>query len=108
MQEPYSEGLASHTGPESCASPHRKGGREALAGGSAGRVLSREIHHVRGADAVFVSEGNTAGDASASRLEAPSGLRPRARMEAPRARTGRSCARPWPMVPRAAEGSPRA
>lgn len=43
MEESYSEGLASHTGPESCASPLRKDGREALTGGSAGRVLSREI-----------------------------------------------------------------
>ena len=43
MQEPYSEGLASHTDSESCASPVRKDGREALAGASAGRVLSRVI-----------------------------------------------------------------
>lgn len=41
MKEPYGEGLASHTGPESCVAA-RKGRREALTGVSAGRVLSRE------------------------------------------------------------------
>ena len=58
MQESYGEGVAIHTGPESCAVV-RKGGGEALTGGSAGRVLSREIPHpaaqlraLRGADAV--------------------------------------------------------
>ena len=52
MKEPDDEGLASHTGPESCAVA-RKGGGEALTGGRAGRVLSREIHlHLQGADAV--------------------------------------------------------
>jgi hypothetical protein len=43
MKEPYGEGVASHTGPESCG-----GGSdaiaEALTGVRAGQVLSREIH----------------------------------------------------------------
>lgn len=52
MKESNIEDLASHDGPESCASP-RKGSDEALTGESAGRVLSREMHWVRGADAVF-------------------------------------------------------
>ncbi len=42
MKEPYAEGLANHTGPESCG-----GGSdarvEALTGVRAGQVLSREI-----------------------------------------------------------------
>ena len=42
MKEPYSEGLASHAGPESCARM-RKDAREALTGECVGRVLSREI-----------------------------------------------------------------
>jgi RNA-directed DNA polymerase len=42
MQESYGEGLASHTGPESCVVV-RKGGDEALTGVRAGRVLNREI-----------------------------------------------------------------
>ena len=42
MKESYGEGLASHTGPESCAVV-RKGDGEALTGVRAGRVLSREM-----------------------------------------------------------------
>jgi hypothetical protein len=41
MEEPYGEGVASHTGPESCVVV-RKGRGEALTGVHAGRVLSRE------------------------------------------------------------------
>ena len=51
MKESGIEGLASHDGPESCTSPRKRTG-EALTGESAGRVLSREIHWVWGADAV--------------------------------------------------------
>ena|SRR5437870_5791693 len=51
MKESYGEGLATHTGPESCGVA-RKGGVEALTGVRAGRVLSRERHIHRDADAV--------------------------------------------------------
>jgi hypothetical protein len=58
MKESYGEGIATHTGPESCGVT-REGDVEALTGGSAGRVSSREIHAplrerrvLRGADAV--------------------------------------------------------
>ncbi len=54
MKEPYSEDLSSHTGPESCT-PARKSRCEALTGGSAGELLSREIIVIRGADAVPLS-----------------------------------------------------
>jgi hypothetical protein len=61
MQESYGEGLATHSGPESCVSV-RKGAGEALTGVRTGRVLSCEIHAplrkqwaLRGADAVEVS-----------------------------------------------------
>jgi hypothetical protein len=54
MKEPYSEGIASHAGPESCMDG-REAGREALTGVWAGRVLSRVIIIVRRADALFVS-----------------------------------------------------
>jgi hypothetical protein len=47
MQESYGEGLAAHTGPESCAAV-----REALTGVRAGRVYSRERKLLRDADAV--------------------------------------------------------
>jgi len=49
VHESYSEGLAAHTGAESCAAV-----RDALTGVRAGRVLSRE-NIVPGADAVVSS-----------------------------------------------------
>jgi hypothetical protein len=53
----YSEGLANHTGPESCGGVRKEGG-EALTGVRTGRILSCEINAppqgglLRGADAV--------------------------------------------------------
>jgi hypothetical protein len=47
----YSEGVAIHTDPESCADA-REGIGEALTGARAGEVLSGESNLVRGADAV--------------------------------------------------------
>lgn len=61
MKVSYVEGLASYGGPESCVHIRKDVG-EALTGGRAGRVLSREIDAprrkarvVRGAEAVGVS-----------------------------------------------------
>ena len=51
MKESYGEGLANHTGPESCGDA-RAGGFEALTGEGAGRVFSRENLLLRDADAV--------------------------------------------------------
>ena len=51
MEEPHTEGIASHGDPESCVGV-REGVGEALTGAHAGWVLSREITFVRGADAV--------------------------------------------------------
>jgi RNA-directed DNA polymerase len=51
MKESYVEGLATHSGPESCGDS-REGMAEALTGVRAGRVLSRERSLVRDADAV--------------------------------------------------------
>ena len=60
MKESYGKGVATHTGPESCAGVREDAG-EALTGVRAGRVSSREIHApsrkrrpLRGADAVEV------------------------------------------------------
>ena len=58
MKESYVEGLAAHSGPESCVVA-REGRGEALTGVRAGRVLSRERNlclraDLRGADAVEV------------------------------------------------------
>jgi len=51
MKVSYSEGLANHTGPESCGAA-REGGVEALTGEGAGRVFSRERKFLRDADVV--------------------------------------------------------
>ena len=51
MKKSYGEGVATHTGPESCGATC-KGGVEALTGARAGRVFSRESSFLRGADAV--------------------------------------------------------
>ncbi len=51
MKESYVEGLAAHSGSESCVVA-REGRGEALTGVRAGRVLSRERRFLRGADAV--------------------------------------------------------
>ena len=51
MKESYAEGLAAHSGPESCGDA-REGVVEALTGVRAGRVLSRERKFLLDADAV--------------------------------------------------------
>ena len=51
MRDPYGEGLATHTGPESCG-VLRKERVEALTGVRAGWVLRRERGALRDADAV--------------------------------------------------------
>ena len=51
MKESYGEGLATHTGPESCGAA-REGGDEALTGERMGRVFSRVRTILRDADAV--------------------------------------------------------
>ena len=51
MQKSYGEGLATHTGRESCGGA-RKSFAEALTGVRAGRVFSRERIFLWGADAV--------------------------------------------------------
>ena len=53
MKEPDTEGVANHGGPESCVDDREVVG-EALTGVRAGRVLSREISSVTGADAVLL------------------------------------------------------
>lgn len=58
MKESYAEGLATHSGPESCG-VIRKGVIEALTGVRTGRLFSRERSKVRDADAVGMAEGTT-------------------------------------------------
>ena len=93
MKESYGEGLASHTGPESCVDS-REGVGEALTGVCVGPVLSREIF-ASGVPMLFPqAEGHTRTVVLARRYETPRGLRPGACAETPHARTGRSLVRP--------------
>ena len=69
-----SEGIANHTGPESCV-VHREMQGEALTEESVSQPLSREsFKSVQGADAVSVVEGNTDGRDLASACAALRGL----------------------------------
>mgnify|MGYP006954727540 CR=1 FL=1 len=74
MKVLYGEGVATHTGPESCAAT-REGRGEALTGEHVGQPLSGESH-LRGADALRPAEGNTPGVATARRRTAPRRRRP--------------------------------
>ncbi len=89
MKEPYGEGLAIHTDPESCVVV-REGAGEALTGAHMGWVLSRERPSSEAPTLWVYGEGNTGGRALASTRTASRGRRPHARMEPPRTETGRS------------------
>jgi len=52
MKEPYGEGIASHTDPESWVAS-REAGHEVLTGAHVGGVLSREMAGNQDADAVY-------------------------------------------------------
>ena len=72
----YSEGVAIHTAPESCAGHCREAVREALIGGRIGEVLSGESNVVRGADAVVAAEGIRGGSDRARIRTTPRRLGP--------------------------------
>ena len=74
MQVHDSEGLATHTGPESCACA-REGRGEALTGERIGQPLSGE-NSVWGADALEKAEGNMGRRESASACPTLRRLRP--------------------------------
>ena len=71
----YGEGVATHTGPESCAWRRETPG-EALTGVCVGQVVSGESNVVRGADAVVAAEGNRDGSDSARIRTTPRRLGP--------------------------------
>jgi RNA-directed DNA polymerase len=71
MKEPYGEGIATHSGPESCGGP-RKGASEALTGARAGRASSPEKSlSTRVPTLSFEGEGNTESTDSARRSSDP-------------------------------------
>ncbi len=105
MREPYGEGLATHADPWSCVGV-REGVGEALTGAHAGWVLSREIYSFEAPTLWVYGEGHTDGRALASARRASRGRRPHARMETPRAETGRSLVCPSHSA-RSASGRPQ-
>ena len=93
MKEPNDEGLANHIVSESCATVREDGG-EALTGVRMGRVLSREsLFTFRVPTPWKRAEGHIEIIVHARWFRTLRGLRPRARVNASRAGTGRSCAR---------------
>ena len=99
------EGVATHTGPESCV-VDREGGGEALTGARIGQPLSGE-NPVRSADALEMAEGNTAGRASASARAGSASSETLACTYASCTGTGRSPPPPWQAVSGAASGRPK-
>lgn len=88
MKESYSEGIANHTGPESCVGGREADG-EALTGVRTGWVLNRERYFTSGCRRIFShAEGNTLGIAIAKMLKDP------ARSQTPRT-CGNSMHRSW-------------
>jgi RNA-directed DNA polymerase len=75
MKEPYGEGIANHSNPESCASYGNTAG-EALTGAHAGQPLSSEITLIGVPTPYGEGEGNMADGANASRPPTPRSLRP--------------------------------
>ena len=74
MQVHYSEGVATHTGPESCVQS-REGLGEALTGVRIGQPLSGE-NPLWGADVLENTEGHTGRRVNASAVSTPRRLRP--------------------------------
>ena len=90
MKESYGEGLANHTGPESCGNGSNVRA-EALTRVRAGQVLSREIRADSRVPTLWDdTEGNTGRIVSARCVWALRGRRPCARTETSFAGTGRS------------------
>src|SRR5574342_1304133 len=70
MKEPYGEGVATHTGPESCAGD-RKGVGEALTGEHAGQPSGSEITSSGMPTLQNGGEGHTHGDATRESSDDP-------------------------------------
>jgi hypothetical protein len=103
MKEPYGEGLASHTDPESCV-VSRKAGHEGLIGAHAGRVSSREMPGNQDADLVYSWGRQHWWVRYREYLLDLRGQRPLTCMEPPRARTGRPYQCPTRSFERAGRG----
>ena len=89
MKEPHGEGVASHSGPESCADGREAGG-EALTGVHAGGASEPRKHHSGVPTLSSEAEGNTDHAVIARHGRALRGQETQARMEARCAEPGRS------------------
>jgi hypothetical protein len=111
MQESFGEGVASHTGPESCGTS-RKGRGEALTGGRAGRAIEPRKHapssdgHFRGPTLLEQAEGHMVRIVSARCGPPLRGQRPTACPDTFHPGTGRSLGR-LPRYRQTASRSPR-
>ena len=103
MKEPYGEGVASHTDPESCVFS-REAGREALTGAHVDGALSREMPGNQDADLVYSWGRQHQWARYREHLLDLRGQRPPICMEPPRARTGRPCQCPTRSCERAGRG----
>ena len=94
MKESYGEGVANHTGPESCVA-NRKVGIEALTGEIAGQGIEpRNILDSGTPTPWCQAEGNIRRIVNARCNGVPRGRRPWARKDTSRTGTGRSRVRP--------------
>ena len=93
MKEPYDEGLADHIGPAPCVGI-REGAGEASVEGKRGLGIEPRKQYPETPTLWVSGEGNTAQGAMASLALVSRGHRPQARVDAPRAGTGRSLVRP--------------
>jgi hypothetical protein len=90
MKESHGEGLATHTGPESCGAS-REGGVEALTGVRAGQDIEPRKFAYSGKPTLSCyAEGNNRCTDKARCTGGPRGHRPCARSETPRSGAGRS------------------
>ena len=96
-EELFIEGLANHDDREPCVGARKDAG-EASVAARAGRAIEPRNHRVRGADAVYGAEGNTASGVIASRAADPArsktlcmyGISMRENREIPCSSVGRS------------------
>ena len=106
MKEPYDEGLADHIGPAPCVGARESTGEASVEGRHGLGIEPRKQYSET--PTLWVSgEGNTKRGAMASPALVSRGHRPQARVDAPRAGTGRSPPRPIGNCRRSASGRPK-
>ncbi len=106
MKESYGEGLATHTGPESCGAA-REGGDEAWTGERAGQVLSRERSQTPGRRRYYLKRKAAPGAPILRGVPGSCAVGDTVHVETPRLGTGRSPGRPEPQALGDVSGSPR-